>query len=423
MTSKRFLFIACAALLKFSAFIQCFDPIKQISSEYSIQNNLFESNQTNWRQLQSTSSVYEYWILQNSGISNSFTPQEINVAVIDKQDNIYIMSSSKIWKSTDRGGFWTELTMSTPNWGTRSYHTAVIDSQGTIYVIGGYINSAASSDVWTSANGITWTKITQTTTFSARFAHASVIDSSDNIYVIAGRFYWNETAISDVSKSSNKGVSWTRVGSVPRAVYSPTAVMNSNGAIFVIGGGANELSYDDVFKSTNGGVTWTTVTSSPGFSARYMLSSVYDPFINRIYIIAGYSNTQLDDMWCSDNDGKSWHRTIAIKNFSPARYSAAAVRDSSGNIVLMGGGGGNGDVWYTGNATVPDPPTGQPSRRPSGQPTRQPSRKPSGQPSRNPSRQPSGQPSRQPSGQPSREPSGQPSSQPSRRPTGTCTRR
>ena len=50
------------------------------------------------------------------------------------------------------GARWTEITANAP-WAGRYGHTTVIDSKGTIYVMGGRSGSTYLNDVWQSKDG------------------------------------------------------------------------------------------------------------------------------------------------------------------------------------------------------------------------------------------------------------------------------
>ena len=88
----------------------------------------------------------------------------------------------------------------------------VVDSD--IYVIGGF-DTSRSDEVWkTTDGGQTWAEVTATgAKFSARNGHSSVVVNSD-IYVIGG-MTTRTTRENDVWKSSYNGVTWVNVHAVP----------------------------------------------------------------------------------------------------------------------------------------------------------------------------------------------------------------
>jgi len=90
---------------------------------------------------------------------NSFTGRAYHAAVSFK-DNLYVMgsktgkTSADVWKSTDDGATWTEVTATAP-WGKRSGLQAVVFNEE-IYIVGG---GGTGSLIWKSADGIDWTPV------------------------------------------------------------------------------------------------------------------------------------------------------------------------------------------------------------------------------------------------------------------------
>ena len=107
-----------------------------------------------------------------------------------------------VWKSTNGGATWSKVTTGTTAANTlfsaRNNHSSVAVDSGPnagIYVIGGHNGSKRLNDVWKSTDGgATWSEVTTGTTgantlFAARISHSSVaVDSGthEGIYVIGG---------------------------------------------------------------------------------------------------------------------------------------------------------------------------------------------------------------------------------------------
>ena len=137
-----------------------------------------------------------------------------------------------------------------------------------MYVIGGFGASTRLNDVWKSTDGgVNWTQVTTSTStkFSARNTHSSVyIPSGANagMYVIGGRTGGGASSlVNDVWKSTDGGANWTRVtANAAFAVRSLHSSVAFGQAIYVFGGrGVSGNHYNDVWKSTDGGVTWVNV--------------------------------------------------------------------------------------------------------------------------------------------------------------------
>jgi outer membrane protein assembly factor BamB/PKD repeat protein len=92
-----------------------------------------------------------------------------------------------VWKSTDHGAIWTELTVSA-EWSAREGHSSVVMPDGSIILMGGNNGYGYKNDVWRSTdNGRTWTELTASAGWSARQDHSSVVMPDGSIILIGGQ--------------------------------------------------------------------------------------------------------------------------------------------------------------------------------------------------------------------------------------------
>ena len=230
-----------------------------------------------------------------------------------------------VWKSTNGGATWSEVTTGTTLANTlfsaRNNHSLVAVDSGSnagIYVIGGSNGVNRLNDVWKSTDdGATWREVTTGTTgantlFAARISHSSVaVDSGthEGIYVIGGTHGTNR--LNDVWKSTNGGATWNQVTVTGRqfSEISGHSSVTVGSDIYVIGGFTNAPT-DEVWKSSNGGQTWTQVATTK-FPARNVLNSAAigsGPNAG-IYVTGGISignSTYFNDVWKSTNSGVTW---------------------------------------------------------------------------------------------------------------------
>ena len=223
----------------------------------------------------------------------------------------------------------------------------------------------SSNDVWRSSDGgRTWDQAAGTERFTPRGEHASGILGGE-IYVIAGvAGDGGTTGRDDVWRSTDRGVSWSRVTPAGASVPFPmdygfaSAVLGN--AMYVMGGMqfAPITRFDQVWKSTDRGVTWTQATnaSDPKFPARSNTASVVLGSAGdaKLYVIGGVPSSGagsggLDDVWES-SDGRSWthlNASAAAGDKFPARsrHSAAVLGDTVYVIAGSQGGLSRGDVW------------------------------------------------------------------------------
>ena len=185
---------------------------------------------------------------------------------------------------------------------------------------------------------------TVTDHFSPRDLHASVV-LDGALYVIAGGAgIFGDTALDDVWRSTDRGVSWSRVTPAGASVPFPmdyrfaSAVLGST--MYVLGGIRSTpfTRLDEVWKSADRGASWTQATNAtdPKFPARSQNAAVVlgNAGAARLYVIGGYgsSSNDLDDVWES-GDGASWiqvNASAAARDKFPARnsHSAVAVGDT-----------------------------------------------------------------------------------------------
>ena len=271
----------------------------------------------------------------------------------------------------------------TDHFSPRDLHTSVVLG-GDLYVIGGdtqkHVAASGgvpskpqinSNEVWRSSDGgLTWDQVAGSTRFTDRGNHESVV-LDGALYVIAGAAgNLGTTGRKDVWRSTDRGVSWSRVtptgANVPFSMdYSfASAVLGTT--MYVMGGirFIPFTRFNEVWKSTDRGATWTQATNAtdPKFPARSATASVVmgSGGAARLYVIGGATTGGagaggLDDVWES-SDGASWthvNASAAASDKFPARnqHSTAVLGDTV--YVIAGDQAGNPnprrDVWTSGD--------------------------------------------------------------------------
>ena len=296
-------------------------------------------------------------------VTDHFSEREVYTAVWN--DTLYIVGGTDgnsitsirdVWKSTDAGSTFTKVEVTSSFWRDKLAAYSTVAANGTIYVTGGYLVATSSSDqnrVWKSTDGgKTWQELTTGTKFSARADHTTLAIGTD-IYVIGG----SGTGGDQVWKSSD-GDNWAQVTTSAStkfsgrrghsSVYIPSG---TNAGMYVIGGyvSASYNRLNDVWKSTDGGVNWTEVTTSTStrFSARNIHSSVV--LGQDIYVIGGFLGTsgRSNDVWKSTDGGANWTRVTANAAFGARSLHGSVAFGQA--IYVFGGTAGSGsyynDVW------------------------------------------------------------------------------
>lgn len=209
-------------------------------------------------------------------------------------------SSSNVYNSTD-GINWTQLSTSGTIYTDRHFFDAVV-YDNKMWVIGGLSDSGTvgNSDIWSSTDGVNWTQSTPIGTyFNGRFHHKMAV-FNNKMYVIGGANNNGLNVYGDVWSSTN-GINWTKEtndGAYFSGRYSHEVVVKGD-TMYVIGGADVYGAFnDEIWKTTNGS-TWTKLTLSNSFGARRDFQAFL--FNNKICVIGGYNNNMKNDIWMSNS--------------------------------------------------------------------------------------------------------------------------
>jgi hypothetical protein len=222
-------------------------------------------------------------------------------------------TTSEVWSSAD-GVTWSFETIA-PWAGRHMAGWAVFN--GRMWVVGGDNNKGYyETDVWSSVDGVTWEQVATDVPWAPRVLHY-VVAFNGKLYIMGGQqvpaalvpipspYPAAPVYYSDVW-SSPDGVTWEQVGSMPRALGMICGTVVFNDQLWVIGGGT----YGDDTQSV-GGVTY-------------------------------------NEVW-STSDGVTWTQH-ADAPWPARRYHNAVVFD--GKLWVLAGIGDDGspdknDVWYS----------------------------------------------------------------------------
>lgn len=200
-----------------------------------------------------------------------------------------------------------------------------------LLIVGGNRN-----DVWSSADGISWTLITDAAPFGKIFGHTTVM-FNNRLWIVGGKT--GPKTFSSTIWSSTSGAVWQKAATLPfdKRLYHTAVVFN--GRLWVIGGLGNSETdpiLNDVW-STADGVNWKLETKNAPFAARYGHGCTV--FNNRICVLGGFndavgSQQSFHDVWESA-DGLSWNCTNKAAPFSKDRHHCALSFDNK--LWMVGG--------------------------------------------------------------------------------------
>jgi len=244
-----------------------------------------------------------------------------------------------------------------------------------MWIIGGDGNQRHyQNDVWTSADGRSWTCVNKDRTppWAPRVMfHAVVFE--DRIWILGGQTVPQAApsghAFFNDAWTTTDGVNWRHVA--PKAPSWPSRGLIGgsavfNGRIWILGGGTYETPqfpqrkyYSDVWSSADG-VNWRCHSERSAWNARqYHDVAVFD---GRLWVMEGADRVNRNDVWYS-RDGVNWYE-LPDTPWKPRH--AASVFMHAGALWMVAGNNMESDVWKLsragGGPPSPEGPASIPAR-------------------------------------------------------------
>lgn len=208
-------------------------------------------------------------------------------------------ASNQVWWSTD-GVKWEQATAAA-GW-TPRIAAAVVPFKGRMWLLGGTENyyfgddSSLKNDVWSSADGTHWQQATPHAGWSPRAYHQAAV-LNDRIYVFGGGNYVPDYhALNDVW-SSEDGVHWSKL--IDEAPWHARLWFSSvvyRDRMWVLGGWSNNPSqnWGDIWYSRDG-KNWRELKSETTWKERHEHSAFV--FQDKIWIAGGHATPLSSEVW------------------------------------------------------------------------------------------------------------------------------
>ncbi|MCE9603640.1 MAG: galactose oxidase [Planctomycetia bacterium] len=211
-------------------------------------------------------------------------------------------ASNEVWSSTD-GAKWTQSTEHAA-W-TPRIAAAVVEFKGRMWLLGGTENyyfgdeKSLKNDVWSSADGKTWELATANAGWSPRAYHQAVV-LNGKIYVFGGGNYVPKYHATNDVWSSEDGIQWTKVTAA--APWSPRLWFSSvvyRDRMWVLGGWSNNPSrnWGDVWHSQDGR-EWTQLKTATSWKDRHEHSAFV--FQDKLWLAGGHASPLSNEVWALD---------------------------------------------------------------------------------------------------------------------------
>ena len=261
-----------------------------------------------------------------------------------------LICNSEVWSSAD-GSSWTLENPQAP-WEGR--HTAgYVVHNGRMWIVGGDCNQGHyQNDVWSSTDGIHWELANDRVPWAPRVLHYTLA-FDDRIWVMGGQTIPNFADADEVFHndvwSSDDGVNWTQVTEhapwVPRGMIGGAAVHDNR--MWILGGGTYDTPttpmrnfYNDVWSSDDG-INWEQHTAhAPWTPRQYHEVAAFD---DHLWVLEGYATESGNrrDVWYSP-DGVNWTE-LPDTPWAPRHAGSVFVYD--GSLWMVAGNNMEPDAW------------------------------------------------------------------------------
>jgi len=236
--------------------------------------------------------------------------------------------------------------------GTAGYPSArmapALNYNQKLWVIGGTVRPTplASQDVWSSPDGVVWTRVTTNANFpqasSNNVAPIGFCVHNGAMYVITCALQTNWYNYIGGVYSSTDGITWTEKKSgAPWAVSGYTGGSNSFPGMFSVGGNlvipaggtVSGNVYDGSYYSTDDGVTWTRVdqTTWGGWVSNEPAVIAAHVFSGTLWVLARMPGATLSSgtwTWFYTGDGITWTNS----GTSMTMTGAATIKKFRGDV-------------------------------------------------------------------------------------------
>ncbi|MBM3752197.1 MAG: glycosyl hydrolase [Acidimicrobiia bacterium] len=279
--------------------------------------------------------------LQFRSIGPSLLPGRVADLEVDPNDPkvwYLAMGSGGVWKTVNRGDTWTPIFDEYPSY---SIGAVVVDPRNSNVVWLGtgentHNRSTSYGDgVYKSADaGATWTAVGLR---DSQKIQRILIDprNSNVVYVATAGPLWNSGGDRGLYKTTDGGVTWSRVLHVsedtgitdavfhpanPDILYAAAYQRRRNNAM-TIGGGPEA----GIFKSTDAGATWARIESGIRDGDKGRIALGVDPrHPERVYALVVARENE-GGFYLSENGGRAWQRMSSYAGGDPQYYGEIFV--------------------------------------------------------------------------------------------------
>ncbi len=268
------------------------------------------------------------WTPSASTMSAAFAGRMWRMGGFVKNEN-HFLPISEIWSSVD-GRNW-RLDTANPGWEARGGGALVVHTER-LWLLGGTRHprnegdQPTLSDVWSTENGVNWTKVTLQAPWRPRAFHTTIAHNG-RLWIMGGGYWSKKPAFYGDVWSSLDGLNWEEHSSQavwPGRIWATAA--SYNGLLWIMGGSTSRSrdGTNDIWYSADGS-NWYPYLTSKVWSPRLAHSTVV--FKDQLLVLAGSDIDYFNDVWSLKISG----------DWAPARFTARALKSLSNLRRLLAG--------------------------------------------------------------------------------------
>ena len=268
------------------------------------------------------------------------------IPVVAFHNNLWMIGQKRAWSSKD-GITWKAFDKY--DWGER-ISMANVFFNNTLWVSGGmaYATNTFLNEIWSSKDGTTWTKATKNAEWSPRKGH-TVVAFKGRLWLFGGAVGVDKDKapaefVNDIWTSPD-GIRWTKVADeAPWQVRDNPKVLVFKNMLWLIGG----QGHSDIWQSDDG-KTWKQVKTAAPWKSRYDYGLT--TFDNLMWVYGGRESNPRNayrDVWFSPN-GLNWIQQTDQAPWTPRSGGFSVVFKEK--LFLYGGkhtgheDSFSGDIW------------------------------------------------------------------------------
>lgn len=266
------------------------------------------------------------------------------VPLVAFDGDLWMVGRKRSWSSRD-GVKWIDHKKT--DWGGR-ISTEYVFFHNRLWALGGmvYDSNTFLNEIWSSSDGKTWTKMVEHAAWSPRKGQA-VVAFNNKLWLMGGAIHVDEDRtpdkfVNDVWSSAD-GIRWTKIGEAPWDPRDHPRVLVFRNALWMIGG----QGHSDIWR-TDDGSSWVKVKAESPWKDRYDYGAM--SFNNLLWVYGGETalHDAYHDVWFSA-DGLHWQLQADDAGWSPRSGGSSAVFREK--LWLYGGkhkghkDSYSGDIW------------------------------------------------------------------------------